>query len=168
MSGRLRLRWPDDGLRVSGKGRVPFRDRALDGHSAGEGAGGGGERSHDAVAGVLDLGPTVDVQGVTENRVMRAQDLLGLVVTQSLGERGGALHVREQDGLEPAAHLRPGLRPFLAAQELLDGADQWLCVPQRDDVDVALQWHEAGAGDTGGDLASLLEGAGLVAATMEH
>src|SRR3990170_3110 len=89
----LRHRLPGVEADTDAKGRLSVRlvvggQLPLDSDGAGEGTGGGGERSHDAVAGVLDLGPTVDVQGVTENGVMRAQNLLGLVVTQSLGKRG--------------------------------------------------------------------------------
>src|SRR3972149_1990410 len=170
--GVLRHPPPGGEADTAGEGRLSARLVAggqlpLDGDGAGEGAGGGGERSHDPVPRVLYLGPTVDVQGVTENGVMRAQDLLGLVVTQSLGERGGALHVRKQDGLRPLADLRGCLWPFLTQKEVLDGSDKGLSVPQRDDVNVTLQGHEAGAGDAGGDLPSLLEGAGLVAPAVQ-
>src|SRR3972149_227913 len=107
-------------------------------------AGGGGERGHDPVPRVLNLGAAVHTERLANDCVVGAEHILGSGVAQALGQRGGTLHVRKQDGLEPAAHLRPGLRPFLAAQELLDGADQRLCVPQRDDVDVALPGHGAG------------------------
>ncbi len=51
---------------------------------------------------------------------MRPQHLLRLGVAQALGEGGGALHVREQDGDKAARCLRLSSRLFAAAliQEL--------------------------------------------------
>src|SRR3990172_6336695 len=97
MSGRLWLRSPFESLRVSGKRRVAGGEGLLDGDGALEGARGGREGGHDAVAGVLDLGAAVGLEGVADDGVVAAEELLRAVVAEALGEGGGALHVGEQD-----------------------------------------------------------------------
>ncbi|KKL58421.1 hypothetical protein LCGC14_2225600, partial [marine sediment metagenome] len=65
-----------------------------------------GEGGHEAVASVLDFCAAVDVEGLADDGVVSAQYLLSLRVAQALGEAGGALHVRKQDGDEPGLRLR--------------------------------------------------------------
>ncbi len=87
----------------------------------------GGEGGHEAIAGVLDLGATVGLEGIADDAVVGAQHLLGLGIAQALGEGGRALHVGEEDGDKAGrSRSRCGLVAF--AQELVDGRHQRLRV----------------------------------------
>src|SRR3989304_78143 len=98
MSGRLWLRSPFDRLRVSEKLRVAGGEGLLDGDGAFEGLAGGGEGGHDAVAGVLDLGAAVGLEGLADDGGVGAARFLGGGIAEALSQGCGALHVREQDG----------------------------------------------------------------------
>ncbi len=101
---------------------VVLGESTLDGDGAFQGAARRSEGGHDAVAGVLDLGAAVGLQGVADDAVVRPQHLLGLGVAQALGEGSGALHVREEDGVNVSRSGRlSALCGLLAlAQELVD------------------------------------------------
>src|SRR4029453_1405478 len=73
---------------------------ALDGDGAIEGAAGGGEGGHDAVAGVLDLAAAVGLERVADDGVVGAEDILGGGVAEAAGKVGRAFYIGEENGDE--------------------------------------------------------------------
>ena len=78
----------------------------LDGDRAVEGAGGGRERRHDAIAGVLNLAAAVRPKRLTHDDVVHPHQLLRLRVAETLPERGGRLHIGEEDGVDVGCRRR--------------------------------------------------------------
>src|SRR3989304_3374882 len=98
MSGMLSLRSPFDRLRVSGKERIPLRQRALDADGAGNGLARRAEGDHEAVAHGLHLAAAVLLPLLPHELLVGTQDIPRGLITPTRGQASGANDVREQDG----------------------------------------------------------------------
>src|SRR3970282_440509 len=97
MSGMLSLRSPFDRLRVSGKERIPLRQRALDADGAGHGLARGAEGDHEAVADCLYFAAAVLLHLLPHELLVGAQHIPRSLITPTRGQAGGADDVRKQD-----------------------------------------------------------------------
>src|SRR3990172_6915220 len=102
MSGRLWLRSPFESLRVSGKVRISFIERPLDGDGALQRLRRRAKRGHEAVAHGLHLRATVRLQRLPHDALVLAQPLPRPGIAEALCHGRGALDVREEDGAEGA------------------------------------------------------------------
>ena len=84
MSGRFFLRSPFESLRVSGQGRIPLRERALQRDGALHRSGDRPKRGHEAVAHRLHLRPAVRLQHLARDPLVLAQHLAPLLVAAGL------------------------------------------------------------------------------------
>src|SRR3990170_7834643 len=98
MSGMLSLRSPFERLRVSGKERVPLRERALDANGTGHGLARRAKGDHEAVAQGLDLVAAVLLHLPPHQLPLNAQYLLRGFVAPTGRQVSGADNVRKQDG----------------------------------------------------------------------
>ncbi len=88
------------------------------------------------------------LEGVAQDGVVGAQDILRFGVPQTLGEGGGALHVGNEDGVDGARHgrLRRRLLGTALVQEPCHGFHVRAIAPERG-IDIAVQGNKAGVRD---------------------
>src|SRR3989337_1495664 len=98
MSGMLSLRSPFDRLRVSGKGRIPLLERALNADGAGKGLARRAAGHHEAIAHGLYFAAAVLLHLLPHELLVGPQDIPRGLIAPTGGQAGGANDVREEDG----------------------------------------------------------------------
>src|SRR5947208_8671054 len=148
---------------VVGGERLLDRDRAF------ERAARRGKRRHEAVAHALQLRAAVLGQALADERVVRAQELVGRGVAEALRERRGADQVGAEDGEEAGAGIaggRLGLA-LLVGEELVHRLENGLRVADPRVAGSARQRQEVGIGQERRELPAGAEWHRRVLATVE-